>query len=124
MEKKMTKKEMFTSIMRAIDTYIIEFDDDRFNTDMIDALRHEIELLDKKSGSKKPSKVQIENESVKDTILSVLGTEGMTASEVLAASTEFEGMSNQKISALLNQLVKEGKVAKTVDKKKSLFSIA
>ena len=31
--------------------------------------------------------------------------------------------SNQKLSALLKQLVKENRVVKTVDKKKSYFSI-
>lgn len=125
MEKKITKKEMFTSIMRAIDTYIIEFDDDRFNTDMIDALRHEIELLDKKSGSKKPTATQIANEGLKATILTVLeGSEGMTASEVLAGSDEFTGLSNQKITALLRQLVLDGSVTKITDSKKTLFKLA
>lgn len=116
MEKKITKVDRFNQL-KAI-TEVAE------NADLMAFIDHEIELLQKKSGSKKPSKVQIENEGVKDTILSVLGTEGMTASEVLATSTEFEGMSNQKISALLNQLVKEGKAIKTIDKKKSLFSLA
>ena len=48
----------------------------------------------------------------------------MTASEVLASSEEFAGMSNQKISALLKQLVDEKRVVKVTDKKKSIFKIA
>ena len=48
----------------------------------------------------------------------------MTASEVLKASAEFDGMSNQKISALLRQLIADGKVVKATDKKKSVFSLA
>lgn len=116
MEKKITKVDRFNQL-KAI-TEVAE------NADLVAFIDHEIELLQKKSGSKKPSKVQIENEGVKDIILSVLGTEGMTASEVLNYSADFEGMSNQKISALLNQLVKEGKAVKTIDKKKSLFFLA
>jgi hypothetical protein len=33
-------------------------------------------------------------------------------------------MSNQKISALVRQLVLDGTVVKTTDKKKSIFSVA
>lgn len=121
MEKKMTKKEMFTSIVKGIDTYLIEFDDDRFNSNMVSFLQHEIELLDKKSASKKPTKTQEANEVLKDVILSVLTTEGMTASEVLASADEFSGLSNQKISTLLNQLVKDGKIEKVTDSRKSIF---
>jgi hypothetical protein len=113
MEKKITKKEMFTQIMGVL-------------TDeaQIDFLKHEIELLDKKSASKKPTKTQEMNEDLKATILTVLSDEGMTASEVLASSTEFSGLSNQKITALLGQLIKEGKVIKNTDKKKSVFTLA
>lgn len=124
MEKKITKKEMFTSIVKAIDTYLIEFDDNRFNSDMVSFLQHEIELLDKKSNSKKPTATQIANEGLKTEILNVLTTEGMTASEVLASSDAFAGLSNQKISALLNQLKTEGKVIKDTDSKKSIFKLA
>ena len=113
MEKKITKKEMFAQIREVVAD----------NADMVAFIDHEIELLSKKSGSKKPTANQIANEGLKDTILTVLNTEGMTASEVLASSTEFEGMSNQKISALLNQMVKDGKIAKVVDKKKSFFKL-
>jgi hypothetical protein len=123
MEKKITKKEMFTSIVKAIDTYLIEFDDDRFNTDMVSFLQHEIDLLNKKSTSKKPTATQVANEGLKDTIVSVLEAREMTASEVLNATDEFKGLSNQKISALLKQLVDEGRVAKSTDGKKSLFSV-
>jgi hypothetical protein len=121
MEKKMTKKEMFTSIVKGIDTYLIEFDDDRFNSDMVSFLQHEIELLDKKSANKKPTKTQEANEGLKDIILTVLTSEGMTASEVLASADEFNGLSNQKISTLLNQLVKDGKIEKVTDSRKSIF---
>lgn len=125
MEKKITKKEMFTSIMKAIDTYLIEFDDDRFNTDMVDALQHEIDLLDKKSGSKKPTATQVANEYLKETIVNVLDKDnGVTASDVLKMSEDFDGMSNQKMSALLKQLVESGKVIKYIEGKKSFFKLA
>lgn len=111
MEKKITKKEMFTKIREVVVD----------NADMVDFIDHEIELLDKKSASKKPTKTQEANEGLKTVILSVLTAEGMTASEVLASSDEFAGLSNQKISALLNALAKDGKIVKDTDNKKSIF---
>lgn len=114
MEKKITKKEMFGMIREVVAD----------NADMVAFIDHEIELLSKKAGSKKPTATQIANEGIKEDILSVLTAEGMTASEVLGASDAFEGLSNQKISSLLNALVKEGKVVKDSDKKKSIFKLA
>ena len=115
MEKKITKKEMFAQIREVVTD----------NADMVAFIDHEIELLSKKSGSKKPTATQIANEGLKATILTVLeGSEGMTASEVLASSDEFAGLSNQKITALLRQLVLDGSVTKITDSKKTLFKLA
>ena len=115
MEKKITKKEMFAQIREVVAD----------NADMVAFIDHEIELLSKKSGSKKSTATQIANEGLKATILTVLeGSEGMTASEVLASSDEFAGLSNQKITALLRQLVLDGSVVKDTDSKKTLFKLA
>lgn len=116
MEKKMTKREMFTAIREVV----ID------NEDMVKFIDHELELLNKKSSSKKMTKTQEENVVLKDKIVEVLGgfENGATASEVLGASEDFTGFSNQKISALLKQLVDEKRVVKTSDKKKSIFSVA
>ena len=114
MEKKMTTKELFTMIRAEVAD----------NADMVAFIDHEIALLDKKSASKKPTATQIANEGLKNEILSVLTAEGMTASEVLNASDAFAGLSNQKISTLLNQLVKDKVIVKDTDSKKSLFKLA
>ena len=66
------------------------------------------------------TKTQKANEEIKAEILNALTAEGVTASEVGAMF----GFSNQKASALLNQLVKAEKVVKTTVKGKSLFAIA
>lgn len=114
--QKITKKEMFTKIREVV----ID------NEEMVAFIDHEIELLDKKSANKKPTKVQTENLILMDKVVEVLAEfpNGATASEVLEASVDFEGMSNQKISALLKKCVEVGTVVKTVDKKKSIFSVA
>ena len=118
MEKKITKAQMFAMIKEV--PAVAE------NDEMVAFIDHELELLAKKSASKKPSKKNEENEVLKTKIVEVLGTfeNGATVSEILGASEDFTGMSNQKISALVRQLVLDGTVVKTTDKKKSIFSVA
>ena len=117
MEKKITKVDRFNQLKAIAE--VAE------NADLVAFIDHEIELLDKKSANKKPTKTQEQNEALKEVILSVLSPdEGMTASEVLASSEEFAGMSNQKITTLLTQLKNEQRIIKTVDKKRALFTLA
>lgn len=82
------------------------------------------ERMGRKSTSSKPTKTQIANEGVKGSILEVLlhAGERMTCGAITAA---IEGdYSSQKISALLRQLVADGKVVKTMEKKVAYFELA
>ena len=129
MEKnKVTKAQMFTFIKSITDTLEIEqFGDGSITGEMVnDFLDHELELLAKKSANRKPSKKNEENEVLKDKIIEVLKTfeNGGTVTDILNADDTFNGMSNQKISSLVRQLVLDGIVVKSTDKKKSIFSIA
>ena len=111
MEKKLTKKEMFTLIKEAVVD----------NAEFVEFLDKQIELLNKKTGSKKPTATQVANEAIKEDILAVVTVDGMTATDVLKASPKFADFSNQKIATLLNQLVKDGKLEKDTSGKKTLF---
>lgn len=87
--------------------------------------QHEIELLNKKNSktSGKHTKTQKENEAIKAEILEDL--EGkMTITEMTKAIPAIDGMTNQKVSALVRQLVKEGKVVRTEEKGRAYFEIA
>lgn len=95
--------------------------------DLVEVMNHEMELLAKKNAYKstKPTATQKANENIKVDILNVLTAEPnrlFTATEIVKAVNP--ELSNQRISALVNQLVDEGKVVKTVDKRKSYFSLA
>ena len=121
MTKRMTKRENFELIAKTIETMEIEN-----KAEMLNFIAHEIELLEKKSSKSRQTKTQKENEILKDEIfaeLSKLG-EKVTVSEFQAvtrfAPPEF---SNQKISAMLNQMEKAGRVRKVVEKKKSYFFV-
>ena len=123
MAKKMTKKEMFVQILNNYD----------LKADEIDFINHEIELLEKRNsngGDKKPTAKQLENADLKTVILDFLAdnpddkftiTDMWKKIPVLANNTE---MSNQRISAIVNQLKKENLVVRVEDKRKAYFSIA
>ena len=91
--------------------------------DLVDFAESRIAVLDKKSANKKPTKTQEENEGIKVEILNVLGVEGVTVTELQGKSEMLGALSNQRVSALLRQLIADGKVVKNVDKKKAYFSL-
>ena len=115
MEKRLTKKEYF-GIIRVI----VE---DR--QDLVEFIDHELELLNKKSSSKGQSKTQKENEEIKVKIINALTeiARPVTITELQENNEEMAIYSNQKLSALLKQLVDTQQVAKVIDKKKSYFSV-
>lgn len=87
-------------------------------------------LAEKRSTPSKADKEKsAEHKAIADEIILVLSTEetvtnGMTVSEMQKASDKLAEYSNQKISAILRKMVDNGTIVKTVDKKKSYFSIA
>lgn len=94
--------------------------------EMVEFLHHEIELLNKKATSRKPTKVQIENESFKAEILTYLTEVGkaVTIKEMQAAVATLTELSNQKMTHLLSALVNEHKITKEYEKKTPYYSIA
>ena len=78
----------------------------------------------KNSAEKKPTATQIANEGIKSVILEVLNGKTMTISEMQKASAELTPLSNQKISALLKQMVDNGTVIRIEDKRKAYFTKA
>ena len=92
--------------------------------DAIEFINDRKEKAMKKAGNRKPTTQQKENEMIKESILDVLSNEGITVTQIISASDDLSGLTNQRISALLRQLVLAGKVVKTKEGKKSLFTIA
>lgn len=89
----------------------------------LDSLR--AQQMKRNSGDKKPTKTQQANANLREVVLNVLRNEGkpMTVTEVFnAMSDNPEVASTQKVSALMRQLLLEGKVVKTVEKRVSYFS--
>lgn len=120
MAKKVTIKEQFTEVaevLRGVD-----------RADLAEFIEGRIEVLNKKAENKKATAKQVENEGIKSNILERLSAitaednrSGVTVGELIK---DFEGVSSQKMSALLRQLVESGKVNREVVKKVAYFSIA
>jgi TusA-related sulfurtransferase len=122
MANKITQKDYYNATIKALKGEAVDFSTD----DLVKFLEGRLEVLANKSGSRKPTKVQVENESAKGKILEVLSTdEGMKVADILKV-VDFSDFSfeptSQKVSALLKQMVDNGSVVKTVDKKVSLFT--
>lgn len=112
----MTKKEMFAEIRNIVAN----------NEEMVAFIDHEIELLERKSNSpKKPTKTQIENDSFKAEIVEYL-TEvdtPKTIKELQAEIPSISGLTNQRITHMLTDLVKAETLTKEYVKKTPYYSV-
>ena len=111
MEKKLTKREMFAMVLELV----------KDNETLTDFINHELELLDRKSTVKKPTKTQLENVGLATEILDILVTndKAMSIKEITVALDK--DLSNQKVSALLKTLINDNKVERITDKKSVFF---
>lgn len=120
-EKKITKREVVEKMLA--DSNIAS------NEVYVAYLKNELELLKKKSENKKATKNQTENVEIKEVIIEVLGRMGKgRAGEIQLAvqatdKEKYATLTNQRTSAILKQMIDEGTVVKTVDKKVSTFSL-
>ena len=72
------------------------------------------------------TKNQKDNEVIKEVMLEILAglDEAVTVTDFIKADERMADYSNQKVSALMKQLVDAGKVTKATEKKKSYFKLA
>ena len=116
MANKMTKRDYFNSLL--------SLDEVQSNAALVDFINHELDLLAKKnSAERKPTAVQVANEGIKTAILSALSKTPVTISELQKSAPELAELTNQRISALVRQLVNDGKVVRSEDKRKAYFAL-
>ena len=117
--KKMTKKETINLLIDVLNG-TKEVEDMQI---FVDFLVHERELLEKKSSNSGQTKTQKENETIKEKIVETLREldKYSTITDIQTANAELGEYSNQKISALLKQLVESEVITRIVDKKKAYF---
>ena len=93
---------------------------------LVDFINHELELLARKnSAEKKPTAQQVANDGIKSAILEGMEENHLyTITELQKSIDECAELSNQRVSALVRQMVAEGAVVRTEDKRKAYFSKA
>ena len=117
---KITKRDNFTSIIAVLK--------DAGKDDLVAVMEHEIELLDKKSANRstKPTVRQAENAEIKSAIVASLEKGKLyRCSEIQAMNATLStATGTQRTARLCNDLVSEGLLTKTVDKKVVYFALA
>ena len=113
--KKMTKRDYFTAILSK---YPLTDAEKAF-------VEHELELLEKKnSAEKKPTAQQVANDGIKSAILAGMTPNRLyTITEIQKEIPECAELSNQRVSALIRQMV-GNEIVRTEDKRKAYFSLA
>ena len=114
---KLTKAQKF-AMLRAIPAVAD-------NAMLVEFIDHEVELLTKKnSAEKKPTAQQVANAGIATAIIEGMEPNRLyTVTEVIKSIPACADLTNQRVSALLRQLVETGKVKRTEDKRKAYFQV-
>ena len=115
MANKKTQKDLFMEL-RDLAT--------EFGTnEQVEFIDKKIEQVEKKNANKGATAKQVENENLKDIIVDTLKTleTSVRISEIQNANETLATLSNQRISALLKQLVDTKVVEKTIEKRIAKF---
>ena len=111
--KKTTKAQMFKQIL---DNYPLTDAEKEF-------VKHEMELLAKKnSAEKKPTAQQTANEGIKSAIIDGMESgKAYTITDIIKSVPECADLTNQRVSALVRQMVDGGSVERFEEKRKAYF---
>lgn len=114
--KKITKRDRFNELLALAEV--------KANADLKAFVEHELELLAKKnSADKKPTAQQEANEAIKADILAVMSAEPnrlFTITELLKAVPSCADLTNQRVSALVRQMLGVS-IERIEDKRKAYF---
>lgn len=116
-EKKMTKVEMFKSLLDNYDLTDKE----------IEFINHEIELLEKKNGNRKPTAQQLKNKEVAESVLEYLRTTGKKMQikqmiKEIPALAEITDCTPQYAMAIVRPMKDSGLILRTEEKGVAYFS--
>jgi predicted transcriptional regulator len=83
------------------------------------------QFVKKSTGERKPTATQTENADFKNDILNGMEPGTLyTITDLIKAIPSIADLSNQRVSALVRQLVESGAVIRTEEKRKAYFSLA
>ena len=115
-EKKMTKVEMFKNLLENYDLTEKE----------IEFINHEIELLEKKNGNRKPTAQQLKNKAVAESVLEYLRTTGKKMQikqmiKEIPAFAEIPDCTPQYAMAIVRPMKESGIIGRVEEKGTALF---
>lgn len=116
--KKITKRDHFNALLA--------LDEVQARPELVDFINHEIDLLARKnaSGEKKLTVTQKQNEELKNELVTTMEPNRMyQIGEMLKSFPCCADKSTSKISAMMTQLIAEGRVTRVEDKRKSFFQL-
>lgn len=118
MSQKLTKKDYFNQIKA---NYNLTEDEIAF-------IDHEIELLDKKnSAPRKATPKQMENVEIGEYLVAHMEAgKGYTVTQLIKevlGDTDWADIANARVTPILGNLVKAGKVANAMDHRKSIYTL-
>ena len=118
--KKLTKRDHFNTLLQLPEVAA--------NPALVDFINNELDLLARKNNSdnKKPTEKDIANKELKTAILEFATASGEqhTVTDFIKNVPECAGLSQQRITALVRQLVEDGKMEKVIEKRVSYFKLA
>ena len=123
MAKKLTKKDYFNALLAHVQ-------ETSFSTATIPSadfqkfIQNELSLLSKKNSSeKKPTAQQTANIAVKEAIFAFMAPSTLyTVTDIQKNCAACADITNQRVSALLRQMIDDGLVVRSEDKRKAYFS--
>lgn len=129
-KSKFTKKEMFNALMAKIATdevFNVEHGDSILKVtgaEMLDALKHEIDLLNRKRTSKKNIEAEEKREHYRQLILGIVSKEDEPISivNIQAKNEELASLKNQSIAYVLRTMVDTGMIYRTMLQRKAHFT--
>ena len=117
-------KKMTKAVAWSIVKGIVEQSGHPQSAELVEKIENELVLLAKKnSAEKKPTAQQVQNDGIKTAILNGMeSAKAYTVTDIIKSVVECADLTNQRVSALMRQLVDAGQVVRTEDKRKAYFT--
>lgn len=122
-EKRITKREYFEQLAEVVAKAEIS---EETKEQLKAFIGREVELLAKKSGTGKETKTQKENKALAEVVIAELSKmeKPVAVAELINASEVLGIYSTQKLTPIMRALEKEGRIVKTVEKKRNYYTVA
>jgi DNA-binding transcriptional ArsR family regulator len=123
-----TKKGLVLIMEKMTNAKALDYVISTFGEELPTEVREKIEkmkeqVVKKNSKDRKPTATQVENVGLKDAILSAMEDgKAYTIGDLMKAVSELDGLTNQRVSALVRQLKEDGLVTREEIKRKAYFT--